>query len=196
MRILLDTNILIPLESPEKELSSDLAALKRQGSRLGVTYYVHPAQKSDIRRDADQTRRKIMLSRVEQYPEIISPPRLTTDIAQRLGLSQSKPNDLVDNQLLYSLHCGAVHALITEDAGIHRRARRIGLSDQVYNIVQAVQLLRKMLGDEIVHVPYGLKEVPLHNIAVYQEFFHSLREGYPKYDEWFRRVAMEQRKCW
>lgn len=34
----------------------------------------------------------------------------------------TSPNDACDNELLFAVHCDAVHALVTEDKGIHAKA--------------------------------------------------------------------------
>ena len=76
MNILLDTNILIPLEDTSKLLDSDLSKIKQLCSKYNYNIYIHPLQIEDINRDKNDTRRNIVLSRIKQYQTIENPPKL------------------------------------------------------------------------------------------------------------------------
>jgi len=53
-------------------------------------------------------------------------------------------NDAGDNEILYALECAAAHALVTEDRGIHEKAKARGLVDRIYTIQTAHDLLRRL----------------------------------------------------
>jgi len=36
----------------------------------------------------------------------------------------------------------------------------------------------------------------VYNLNLKDAFFDSIREEYPEFDEWFRKVSREGRKCW
>lgn len=122
MNILLDTNILIPLEDTSKTLDSSFAELRKLSAEQHHCLYIHPMQFEDINRDKNQERRTIVLSRLKQYSQIENPPILSDQECNELGLSQSNDNDRVDNNVLFALYRGAVHLLVTNDEGIHRKA--------------------------------------------------------------------------
>ena len=77
MNILLDTNIIIPLEDTNRVLPADFAELKELGAKQHHCFYIHPFQYEDIKRDKDEERRQIVLSRLKQYPLIDNPPVLS-----------------------------------------------------------------------------------------------------------------------
>ena len=123
MNILLDTNILIPLEDAARKLDPSLATMRKLSEQNGHVLFVHPSQEEEIRRDKDANRRDIVLSRLKQYQLIPSPPLLSADHLRQYEWPQQNENDRVDNLLLHALCRGAVHLLVTNDRGIHQKAR-------------------------------------------------------------------------
>ncbi len=77
MRILLDTNIIIPLEDPDKLLDKNLADMRRLCSELHWELLIHPMQDDDLARDEVKERREIVKSRCAQYSRLPAklPPR-------------------------------------------------------------------------------------------------------------------------
>ncbi len=196
MNILLDTNIIIPLEDTSKILDSSFAELRKLSAEQHHCLYIHPMQLDDINRDKNQDRRKIVLSRLKQYSQIENPPILSDQECNELGLSQSNDNDRVDNNVLFALYRGAVHLLVTNDEGIHRKAAKIGLQDKVYRLGQCLLLLQRYTTEAFVFDYTGVKERFLYEIDKNQPFFESLRQSYDGFDKWFQKCAEDKRKCW
>lgn len=153
-------------------------------------------QLEDINRDKNQERRKIVLSRLKQYSQIENPPILSDQECNELGLSQSNDNDKVDNNVLFALYRGAVHLLVTNDEGIHRKASKIGLQDKVYRLEQFLLLLQRYTSASFSFGYTGVKERFLYEIDKNQPFFESLRQSYNGFDKWFQKCATDKRKCW
>ena len=195
MNILLDTNIIIPLEDTNRVLSASFAELKRLASEQNHCFYIHPLQYEDIKRDKDEGRRKIVLSRLEQYPRIDNPPLLDDQEREKLGLKQTDDNDKVDNNILFSLYRGAVHLLVTNDEGIHKKAQLIGCPDKVYRIQQFLALLSG-LEKRNANNYTGVEDRFLYEIDKSRPFFDSLRKAYDGFDNWYQKRATEKRKCW
>ena len=196
MNILLDTNIIIPLEDTNKILDSSFAELRKRSTEQQHCLYIHPMQFEDINRDKNQERREIVLSRLRQYLQIENPPILSDKECNELGLSQSNDNDKVDNHILFALYRGAVHLLVTNDEGIHKKALRIGLQDKVYRLEQFLLLLQRYTSLPFSFDYTGVKERFLYEMAKKQSFFESLRKSYDGFDEWFQKCAQDKRKCW
>lgn len=191
MRFLLDSNILIPLEDSQIPLRESLANFVRLSHGNGHQLVYHPASEDDIRRDSDVVRRQQTLSRLLQYTRLDE--RLTcpwNDVG-------TGPNDAADNEILYALYCDAAHALVTEDRGIHDKARTRGLADRVYTIQTAEDWLRRLHEQIPVQLP-NVEEVSLYALTPHlgSEFFDSLREGYPAFDNWFREKARGNLSAW
>ena len=196
MNILLDTNIIIPLEDTGRRLDSSFADLRKLAAEQQHCLYVHPLQIDDINRDKDKERKDIVLSRLKQYPKIENPPVLSDEERERLGLKESNDNDKVDNNILFALYRGAVNVLVTNDEGIHKKASHIGIQDKVYRLEQMLLFLERYSNKPITHTYTGVQERYLYEIDKSQSFFDSLRQSYDGFDNWYQQKAEEQRKCW
>lgn len=197
LRFLLDTNVLIPLQDSLQVLERNLANFVRLANIGGHQLMHHPANVADFVRDTNAVRRERSLTRIRQYPALRHPALCIWNTPD------TTPNDACDNELLYALHCDAVHALVTEDRGIHAKARLRGLAHRVYTIQTAEDWLKRLHETRQVVLP-NIDAVPLHSLTpeLHTAFFDSLRAGYPAiegrpgFDEWFRRKAREDRHAW
>lgn len=197
LRFLLDTNVLIPLQDSLQVLEGNLANFVRLANIGGHQLMYHPANVADFERDTNAERRQRNLQRIRLYPALHDPAPCVWNT------SDTTPNDACDNELLYALHCDAVHALVTEDKGIHAKARSHGLAHRVYTIQTAEDWLKRLHETRQIVLP-NIHNVPLHSLTpeLPTVFFDSLRNGYPAiqgrdgFDEWFRRKAREDRHAW
>lgn len=172
-------------------LTPNLANFVRLANLGGHQLLYHPATITDFQRDPNEGRRSRNLQRIGQYSHLDNPapcPWNTPAISS---------NEACDNEILYSLACDAVHALVTEDRGIHGKARALGLRDRVYTIQMAEDWLRRLHEPRQVVLP-NIEDVPLHSLTpgLAGEFFNSLRQGYAGFDDWFRKKAREDRRAW
>ena len=191
LRFLLDTNILIPLQDPFQILEPNLAEFVRIANAAGHQLLYHPASIKDFQRDPDLSRKARNLQRITQYTKLENPaPCPWND-------SNTSANDACDNEILYALQCDAVHALVTEDKGIHAKARALGLQSSIYTIQTAEDWLRRLHGSKQIELP-NIEDVPLHHLTplLSLDFFSSLRDGYAGFDDWFRTKAREARRAW
>lgn len=191
LRFLLDTNILIPLQDSMVVLQPSLTNFVRLCNAHGHQLLCHPASIEDIRRDPDTARRNRTLARVGQYTQLQAGPTCPWNTPL------TSANDACDNEILYALERNAAHALVTEDQGLHRKARDMGLSDRVYFIQSADDWLRRLHEPADVQLP-NIDDVELHALAdqLCGPFFDSIRLDYVGFDDWFRRKAMEGRRAW
>ena len=196
MNILLDTNIIIPLEDTGKILDASFAELRKLAAEQQHCLYVHPLQVNDINRDKNKERKDIVLSRLNQYSKIDNPPVLSKEEREELGLKESNDNDKVDNNILFALYRGAVNVLVTNDEGIHKKASHIGIQDKVYRLEQMLHFLKRYSNKPIEHTYTGVQECYLYELDKTQSFFNSLRQSYDGFDNWYQKSAEEQRKCW
>ena len=194
---LIDTNVLIGLEDNHtvQPILSEFVSLANKHN-IGV--YVHEAARDDINRDKDVDRRNISLSKLRKFQILSRVRKLTEDeLESRFGPLQN-PNDVVDATLLHALDIGASDFVVTEDTGLHRRARQHSpeISDRVLFVADAVQLLKTNFEPVETSIRY-VSEVSAHSIALTDEIFGSLREGYPDFDTWWReKCVKEHRPCW
>lgn len=191
MRFLLDTNIIIPLEDSSHILETSLANFVRLAHENNHQLVYHSATEDDFSRDKNAVRRQQNLERLRQYTKLATRPSCPWNSS---GVSA---NDAADNEILYALHCDAVHALVTEDRGIHDKAKARGLLDRVYTIQTAEDWLRRLHQRADVQLP-NIEDVDLYSLTPYLEgeFFDSLRLGYLEFNEWFRRKSRDGVKAW
>jgi hypothetical protein len=191
MRFLLDTNILIPLEDSQIPLRRSLADFVRLAHENGHHLLYHPASEDDIRRDSNETRRQLTLDRLRQYT------RLEHLVKCPWNTDTTTANDFGDNEILYALYCDAVHALVTEDQGIHQKAKKVGLGGRVFYIQTAETWLRQLHERISVQLP-NIEEVAMYTLKplLADRFFDSLREGYSGFDDWFSRKARDGKRAW
>lgn len=191
MRFLLDTNILLPLEDSKLLLQPSLANFVRLANAHGHELLYHPASEDDIRQDRDVDRRNQTLHRLSQYS------RLPTRPPCQWNEGVSNRNDAADNEILYVLELNAAHALVTEDQGIHGKARAKGLVQRVYTIQTADDLLRRLHEQQTVSLP-NIEDLPLYSLTPHLNtpFFDSLREGYGGFNDWFAKKAQAGRNAW
>jgi GNAT superfamily N-acetyltransferase len=191
MRFIIDTNIFIQLEDSVLSLGQHFSSFSKLAQSYGHELVCHPASISDIKRDKNITRRDRMLERLKKYP-LLEVEYLTT-----ISFDAVKPNDVCDDQILYSLQCEAAHYLVTQDQGIHKKALKTSQSDRVLTIQQAVDLLSRL------HLLEGVQLPSIHDVEMFNlvpildgDFFDSLREGYKGFDDWFRSKAKDGRRTW
>jgi len=160
-------------------------------SEHGHQLVYHPASEDDINRDANLDRRAKTIQRLRQYTRLDARPACPWN-TQGIGT-----NDASDNEILYVLHCDAVHALVTEDRGIHDKAKVRGLVDRVYTIQTAEDWLRRLHEKQSIPLP-NVEELELYSLTprLGDAFFDSLRDDYKDFDVWFRTKARDGRKAW
>ncbi len=196
-KYLIDTNVFIGLED-HTEVAPNFAALLQLTARHGVGVFVHAAAIDDIQRDRDQARKRVSLSKIRKFPVIDKVIGLDqAALEARFGVIR-KPNDLVDATLLHALDIGVADFLVTEDQGLHERARRTSaaLGDRILYVADAVSLLRTTYEPIEVALPQ-IQEVDAHRIPGNDPIFETLRGDYAGFDQWWREKCVKpMRKCW
>ena len=191
MRFLLDTNVLIPLEDSQLPLEPSLTSFVRLAHLHGHVLLYHPASEDDIREDRNVDRRNQTLQRLGQYERLDARPECPWNV------DGMRVNDLRDNEILYALALNAANGMVTEDRGIHDKAKALGIANRVYTIQTANDLLQRLHRQIVIALP-NIREVPLYTLTpqLRSPFFDSLREGYPEFDEWFARKAQAGLRAW
>ncbi|VUT27662.1 MAG: hypothetical protein SYNGOMJ08_00212 [Candidatus Syntrophoarchaeum sp. GoM_oil] len=193
MRVLIDTNVFVYGET-DKVVESDVAKLAALAMEHDVQLFVHPASLEDIGRDADESRRIIHESKFKKYPILQDSGNPDANFTSIVG-KPSIPQDEVDNRILYSAYKNAVNFFVTEDLGIHRKARKLDLSERVLTVSQAVEYLRRQF-ERYIPEHLTLEHLEIYRLDLQSEFFDGLREDYPDFNEWFIEKSREGRMCW
>jgi ribosomal protein S18 acetylase RimI-like enzyme len=165
-------------------------------SEHGINLFIDSAIVDDVKRDRDEARRQITLSKLEKF-EILRPvsQSVIDKISAETG-SALRPNDENDIRILAAVSANAVDFLITEDLGLHRRARRANLADRVLTVADALKFVAQKFDPSEVILPF-IREVKAYEIDRNADIFESLREDYDGFDHWFEhKCARQHRDCW
>ncbi|HEY5305206.1 MAG TPA: GNAT family N-acetyltransferase [Pseudolabrys sp.] len=194
---LIDTNVIIGLED-NRAVQPAFAALLSVAAAHKVAIMVHEAARDDIQRDQDTKRRAISHSKLDKFQLLRKVRGLTKQELEENFGRLTRPNDIVDATLLDALSRNAADFLVTEDRGLHERARRVSpeLGRRVLFVADAVQLLRTTYEAIAAPVRY-VEEIRANEIHLNDKIFDSLREDYPEFDIWWRDKCVPQhRECW
>lgn len=91
-----------------------------------------------------------------------------------------------------------VHILVSEDQGIHRKAKKLGISDRVFYVEQAANSVAVATKIAKVELP-NIQQVYVYEIQEHLEepFFDSLRVAYPGFNKWFLETCSRGgREAW
>lgn len=194
---LIDTNVLIGLEDDHvlKATESEFSKLTQS---YGVTVMVHEAGLKDIARDSNSERQAVTRSKYDKYPAIRKIRHLDKATLELSYGPVRKDNDEVDCRHLHALAIGVAEALITEDEGLHSRARKHApeVANSVFRLSEAVAHLKILYGEKSVGLRH-IAAVEAHELDTNDAIFDSLREGYPDFDYWWKSSCIAQRRnCW
>jgi predicted nucleic acid-binding protein/uncharacterized protein YfkK (UPF0435 family) len=195
MRVLLDTNIFIHRET-DHIISHDLQQLLSVLNKLKTELLIHPLSLEEIRGDQDTRRQAVMLSKIGAYPLLEMPPVPEED-PKFFNIIEQKDeaHDLIDNHILYTVYKDAVDFLVTEDRDIHKKAVKLGIDNRVLLIAEALTVFHGHLQKDSIIIPPALERKPVYNLNLSDPFFNSLKEEYPDFDDWFKKVKREGRNC-
>ncbi|MBT3194822.1 MAG: GNAT family N-acetyltransferase, partial [Verrucomicrobia bacterium] len=197
--LLLDTNIFIPLEptatSGVEPGSEQAAQLIRSCSTAGVQVFLHPLIAEDIDSDRNEHRRALRHTLATKYLTLPSPPSLSAEIVDIFGEPERQHNDHVDLHLLAALQADAVSLLVTEDRGIHAKARKLGLGERVALVCDALDTVERLFSQHPVPPP-AVSLCYAHELDSTDPAFSSLRDDYEGFDAWLSRCKQSQRRVW
>ena len=198
--LLLDTNILIPLEptsradlAPDSGLAFELANVAQQ---VGAKLFVHPEQNTDLTADKNSDRRTLRLAVFNKYPSLQSPPPVNAEVAAACGSPAIGSNGWVDAHLVSALSHNAVAFLVTQDKGIHRACRNLGIDARCLGLSAAVDLLK---AEQVIApvAPPAVRSVLAHQLDEHDPIFQGLRGDYgASFDSWLNKCKQQQRHAW
>ena len=132
MRILLDTNIIIHREA-SRIYNQDIGLLFNWIDKLHYEKCVHPLTIEEIGSYQDEEVVNTMRVKIGNYNQLKTDSPETEKISILREADKSR-NDFIDTSLLKEVLNSRVDFLITEDKGIHRKAKFLGIADKIYKI--------------------------------------------------------------
>jgi ribosomal protein S18 acetylase RimI-like enzyme len=199
MRILLDTNILLSLQLVEagavESTTEPASRLLGQLRKRRLEVFFHPAAEKDIARDPNPHRRRARSLLLAGHRRLEAPPGIPDDWRSIWPGVEMGSNDGVDLSHLAALHYQAVDLLITEDAGLRRRARRVALGERTLTTAEALLLFRDLF-PEAPAPPPAVEFCRAYSLDPKDPIFNSFRDDYADFDTWFDRCRRDHRPAW
>jgi hypothetical protein len=201
LHFVVDTNVFIALEpgaegvEPGLEKAAEFLKIARsQGHRVSFTQ----ATRDDLSRDKSAARQRRNLTLLGKYPSLgrIAP---SDELLAKVGVTRqdlsANPHDVADMEVLAALHAHAAGFMVTQDRRLLRWASRAGLDEWALTVEAAVDYLRS-LEPKAVEPPPRVEQVKCYQLNLADEFFNSLKEDYPDFEDWWAKICQEQRPAW
>ncbi len=199
MNFLIDTNIVIPLEPTAKvdlAINTELAIkFHKLASSSSSTIFIHPAIVEDLKRDKNEERKELRQKLIHKYQSLESVPNIAILDKEIVGNPDVGSNNWVDNNLLAALKGDLVDYLVTEDIGIHKKAKRLKVESRVLLLGDAVELIKDLF-DETPSPPPAVNSKYIYELDMSDSIFESLRKDYEGFDLWLTKCKREQRKSY
>lgn len=199
MKILIDTNVFIPLEptrpSEQEALTESTAKLHNLSITAGFQTYLHPAARIDLENDTDKDRQSLRKVLFDKYPALPDPPAVSPAIESVIGAAEIGSNDWVDHQLVAALSADAIDFLITEDIKLRKKVQKLGLGNRVFTITEAINLIEDLV-EHIPKPPPAVRSIKAHALDPNDIIFESFKDDYPGFEEWFRKCRRQHRQAW
>lgn len=190
LRLLVDANFVITLEPYAGEIEPDqplAAEVVRLAAEQGHRLFVHPATRDDLLEGTETLRRAQRLAELTKFP-VLDEGAIPTTLTSVLGSPSPGSNNHRDLRLLAALHQNAVAYLITNDAGLRKRAGRVGLAERVLSLIDAAEMLRQ-LTPKLLSPPPRVRTVATYALDAEEAIFESLRADYAGFDHWLDVVV-------
>lgn len=199
MNFLIDTNIVIPLEPTAKvdlAINTNLAIKFHKIALSSESIlFIHPSIFEDLKRDKVEERRELRKTVINKYQSLESPPSVSILDPAIIGKPKHGSNNWVDNNLLAALKGDLIDYLVTEDIGIHKKAKRLNLESRVLLLADAVELIKDLF-DITPSPPPTVTNKYIYELDTSDLIFNSLREDYDGFDEWVIKCKREQRHAY
>lgn len=138
MKVLIDTHVLI-LREFGKSVPRRVQDFFKLLNNLSVNVVLHPLARQSIEQDKNVIDGKVLLSKLDVYPILEDSPNPNDDdkFLKYFGKAATL-EESVDQNLLFCIYKNKAAILITEDPTIHENASRIGISNKVLSLKEAL----------------------------------------------------------
>lgn len=187
MRVLLDTNIIIHRET-SKIYNQDIGKLFHWLDKTQSSKIIHPLSIAEISSHQDDEIVKTMKVKMENYLPLKTESEEVNAIVKLRNEDKSR-NDFIDTSLLKELYNDRVDIIITEDRGIHRKAKKLGIEEKVFTIDSYIEKVTSENPELRDYNVLSVKKEFFGNVQINDEFFKSFKEDYNEFEKWFNRKA-------
>ncbi len=197
MRVLIDISI-VHYQEDNTIIPDSLQQLLQLFLENRVQVLIHPLSFNYMDNNEKKEQRGVILSKFNSWAELKSPPNPDEDYPFRVIIKWTgNGNDIIDDNLLYSVYRDAADFLITNRNRIHDKAAEIDIADRVLYLDEALKYFSKQFPriNFKASAPV-LKRVPLRDLDLGSPSFGELIEDYGDFVKWFEREAEKGREAW
>ena len=187
-KVLLDTNIIIHRET-KHPAEREIGRLYWWMDKLHYEKCISEVTRTEILKMQDAQNRDGFLIKMAGYTYLQTTAPLRNEVKAISDNFDKTDNDRRDTALLNELFSGRVDLLITEDRGIHRKAEKLTIEDEVFTIDQFLEKVTSENPDLLDYKVPILEKDYFGNINLQDEFFDSFKEDYKGYEKWFNGKA-------
>lgn len=183
MRVLLDTNIIVHREA-SKVYNRDIGLLFYWLDKMHFEKCIHPVTIDEISTYKDVEVVDTMKIKVENYNLLrtLSPE---SDKIKTLRGNDKTINDSNDTSILNEVFNNRVAYLVTEDRGLHRKAKSLGIGEKVYKIDSFIEKLIFENPGLSNYQVLSVKKEYFGNVNIKDDFFDSFKEDYNEFEDWY-----------
>lgn len=190
MKILLDTNIILHREGKNPS-NPEIGKLFNWIDRLGFKKCIHQITLNEITKMQDKKVRESFLVKLESYHYLPTSAPLHRDVKKVSEEFDTNENDFSDTTLLNEVFVGRIDFLLTEDKKIHKKAIDLEISDKVFSIHDFIEKVTSENPELMDYDVLPVKREFFGNINLNDDFFNSLKEDYPLFEDWFNKKSDE-----
>jgi predicted nucleic acid-binding protein len=190
MRVLLDTNIVIHREAA-RVVIEEIGLLFKWLDRLKYTKYVHPITIQEINKIKNKDTRQTFNIKLDSYVTLNPPATLHPNVIKACAPLDKDQNDSNDTLLVNEVYNARIDILITEDKKIKKKAELLNIADKVFNIDSFLAKVIAENPDLSDYKTLSVKKEFFGNINLDDQFFDSLKEDYPGFEQWFNKKSQE-----
>ncbi len=190
MRILLDTNIIIHREA-SKVINPDIGLLFQWFDKTRATKIIHPLTVEELAKHDDKAIAETMKIKIKNYFQLKTISEETAPIIE-IRKSDKTENDYIDTSLINELYNKRVDIIVTEDRGIHLKAKLLNIDEKVFTIDTYLEKVTAENPELVDYKVLSVKKEHFGNVDLNDHFFDSFKEDYSEFEEWFNRKADEE----
>ncbi len=183
MRVLLDTNIIIHREA-SKVYNEDIGLLFKWLDKTKSEKIVHPLTIEELSGHKDESVVKTMKIKIDNYQEL----RTISDDDEKIEYIRQydkTQNDNIDTSIVKELYNKRVDYIISEDRGIHRKAKYLEIDSKVFTINTYLEKVNAEYPDLANYNVLSVKKEYFGNIDIADPFFDSFKLDYKEFEKWF-----------
>jgi hypothetical protein len=188
----------VPYQEDNTIIPASLQQLLQLFLENRVQVLIHPLSFNYMENNEKRGRGEVILSRFNSWTELKSPPNPDEDYPFRVIIKWTgNVNDIIDDNLLYSVYRDAADFLITNRNGIHDKAAEIDIADRVMYLDEALKYFSKQFPRITFKASASvLKRVPLRDLDLSATSLSELGEDYDEFAKWFDSGAVKGLEAW